>query len=441
SAALGEERVRRVQKESAFVAERFAALFRREAEEAPDWLAEDAAPWPQGIEPERRRAFAAGLAEIRELLEQGGFPPRAPSKLRRFLAEAMPAWIEDANGVQALARWVALLRRMRGRWGYLDLAADHEGVRRWLIGVLSAGRFVADRVAQDPALLEWPIEQQGLGEELGAWIARLDAIAADDEEAALRALARATEQAKLAVALAADAHLVDGVQAGAAMADLADAAARAARRVALGALGLDEEFPLVVVAMGKWGSREMSPASDLDLVFVLADDAPRRMLASGRTAMEMAQRAARRTLQTLTQAPPFGAGFAVDARLRPAGQAGVLCVSIQGLADYYRKEAMLWEHQALARARAVAGPDGARARVEALIQKILNIPRDPEEVARAMREMKAKIERHHGGKPGVIDLKHDPGGMVDIEFAAQYARLVLHHGETGVVSTLAAPPI
>jgi glutamate-ammonia-ligase adenylyltransferase len=107
------------------------------------------------------------------------------------------------------------------------------------------------------------------------------------------------------------------------------------------------------------------------MVFVLASDDPTRPGPRGRNQREWAQRLGRRVIQHLTMEPPFGLGFAFDARLRPSGVSGVLVTTLTGFRDYQLHEAQAWEHQALCRARAVAGPASACRAVMAVVDEVL----------------------------------------------------------------------
>ncbi|MDQ7000167.1 MAG: bifunctional [glutamate--ammonia ligase]-adenylyl-L-tyrosine phosphorylase/[glutamate--ammonia-ligase] adenylyltransferase, partial [Mariprofundus sp.] len=150
---------------------------------------------------------------------------------------------------------------------------------------------------------------------------------------------------------------------------------------------------------------------------------PREILGK-RSMGEHAQRLGRRMIQYLTGNPPFGAGFEFDARLRPSGSSGVLVTGITGFRDYQLHEAQTWEHQALCRARSVAGQVEDRKRVDEVVQNVLNQKRDHAALAADVLTMRHKMLNHLGSKSdAIINLKQDAGGMVDIEFMAQFARL------------------
>lgn len=386
------------------------------------------------------RVFHA-LAEIRGQLARGLLPERSQADIERILAVAMPAWAADANGVQAVESFAELLKRIAGRATWIDLLVSNKGVRQWLIGVLSASRYIAEHVVCDPSWLEWPLEH-GRGEErihhLLGQLRRLPE-AGLELDAFLADLGHGVDQARLTSAMAIAADEADPLTIGSWLADTADAALAAILALSLRQFGLPADFPLVCLAMGKQGSREMGLVSDLDLVFVLVHDDPGGAGPGGRNWREWAQRVGRRIIQHLTARPPFGAGYQLDARLRPSGQSGVLVTTLAAFRDYQLQQAQTWEHQALCRARAAAGPAAAQDKVTAVVEEVLALPRDAGPLARDVLAMRAKMLEHLGSKDdSVINLKHDAGGLVDIEFLAQYARLRFGTAERGTVACLRA---
>ncbi len=395
-----------------------------EQDGAVGWLDQPHLSLPDSLDAEQRRRITAALATIRNHLLRGILPERCHGHLARILARAMPAWLDDANGVTALEAFADLIINISGRATWIDLLATHEGALQWLIGVLAASSYIARQIARNPAWLEWPLEQEQHGHDIDRICARLAAIDPADTEQALRALGRQVDRGRLLAALAVDAHEADAVTIGRWLARIADGATLAALRIGCAKLGLGDDFPMVALAMGKHGSEEMGLSSDLDMVFVLASDDP-TAACGGRTMFEQAQRLGRRVIQILTAAPPFGAGFAVDARLRPSGQSGTLVTTVAGFDDYQRHHADSWEHQALCRARALGRNRAAVDRVAAVVEAVLRLPRDPAALAADVVAMRQKMVDHLASKNReVINLKQDPGGVVDIEFLAQYAKLL-----------------
>ncbi len=407
------------------------------AETVHDWLSareEMLAPWPE----EQRRRGVRALERIERHLERGLLPERARMQVGRFLEHAMPRWLDDVNGPDALDAFAELVHAIGGRATYLDLLAHHAGARDWLVGALAASGFVREHLARDPSLLEWPLEGGADATDIENIVRGIASMSGEPLEEALRGVGRLVDRARLHCALAVDAHQRDPVTIGRWLADVADAATECVRRLALREMGLDESFPLVALAMGKHGSREMGLASDLDMVFVLVAEDPTEPLGS-RSIGECAQRLGRRMIRMLSDRPPFGAGFEFDSRLRPSGSSGVLVTTLAGFEDYQRHHAQTWEHQALCRARPCAGPQKQRERVAEAVRSILAMPRDLGELAREIDAMREKMRRHLASRsPEIINLKQDPGGLVDIEFLAQFARLAFGGEDTATPAMLKA---
>ncbi len=419
------------------------ALFRRYIQprkERPSvgctWLG-GRASLPAWLRDEEKRRVRLALERMDRALSRGLLPERSREQLERFLDHAMPEWLQDANGVRAIESFAELIHAIAGRATWIDLMAMHEGVRRWLIGVLSASRYVSEHIVRDPSWLEWPLVVERGADDLRSICSSLDNIpAATEVEDALVEIGRWVGRGKLHTALCIDAHTIDPLEVGTWLAQLADAATRAALRLALRSCGLPEDFPFVALAMGKHGSREMGLDSDLDMVFVLYDERGVDL-----SDLQRAQRIGRRLIQYLTTPAPFGAGYAFDARLRPSGNAGVLVTTLSRFRDYQMHEAQLWEHQALCRSRPVAGPKKARDAVAGVVDELLALPRDAGEVARGVREMRLKMRRHLARHAGdVVNLKHDAGGLVDIEFLAQCARLLWVREGRSVAEIFSALP-
>jgi glutamate-ammonia-ligase adenylyltransferase len=136
--------------------------------------------------------------------------------------------------------------------------------------------------------------------------------------------------------------------------------------------------------------------------------------------MEIYARLGRRMTSWLSTMTSSGRLYDIDLRLRPDGDAGLLAVSLEAFTRYQMEQAWAWEHQAITRARFVAGDAELGARFESLRRRILLLARDPEQLKEQVRSMRAKISAGHPNSSGDFDLKHDRGGMVDVEFVTQY---------------------
>ena len=178
-----------------------------------------------------------------------------------------------------------------------------------------------------------------------------------------------------------------------------------------------DEPRFAVIGYGKLGGKELGYASDLDMVF-LFDDAEER-------AEHNYIRFAQRYNNWLSANTPSGTLFETDLALRPSGSKGLLVSSLSGFDEYQENSAWIWEHQALTRARFCAGDSSVGIAFDAIREKILKREREPKSLAREVLAMREKIHAAHPNKTGLFDVKHDRGGMIDIEFTVQF--LVLAH--------------
>jgi glutamate-ammonia-ligase adenylyltransferase len=180
-----------------------------------------------------------------------------------------------------------------------------------------------------------------------------------------------------------------------------------------------------ILAMGRLGSREMNASSDLDLI-LLYDFDPEHPDSNGPRPLHGAQYFARftqRLISAFTTRTNYGVLYEVDMRLRPSGRAGPVASHIESFAEYQEREAWTWEHMALTRARVISGPPDFRARIERTIRDVLIRPRDTSIIANDVAEMRRAIALEKG-EHDVWDLKYAAGGLVDIDFIAQYLQLV-----------------
>jgi glutamate-ammonia-ligase adenylyltransferase len=222
---------------------------------------------------------------------------------------------------------------------------------------------------------------------------------------------------------------VSAEQAGGAFARLADVAIRALHRRVEDTVaenhGRIRRQQTALLALGKLGGREMTATSDLDLIIVYDFD-PNQPQSDGARPLYGAQYFARltqRLISALSSQTNYGALYQVDMRLRPSGRAGPIATSIDAFKSYQDTEAWIWEHMALTRARVVAGPPAFAARVEEAIRAVLCRKRDPAGVAADVVEMRQAIAKEKG-EDARWDLKYAAGGLIDLEFLAQYLQLI-----------------
>jgi glutamate-ammonia-ligase adenylyltransferase len=216
--------------------------------------------------------------------------------------------------------------------------------------------------------------------------------------------------------------------AGAAFADLADLIMQGLAPAALAeTVRQGGAFPgeVAVVALGKCGSREMTARSDLDLMTLYrAEDGAAMSETKGWGAETFYARFTQRLIAALSAPTGEGTLYEVDMQLRPTGSKGPVAVSYAAFEDYYDREAETWELLALTRARVVwATSEAFAAQAQAAVEQALRRVRDPKKTARDVREMRELMEQERPPK-GDWDLKLFPGGLVDVEFAAQHLQIV-----------------
>jgi glutamate-ammonia-ligase adenylyltransferase len=176
-----------------------------------------------------------------------------------------------------------------------------------------------------------------------------------------------------------------------------------------------------IIGYGKLGGKELGYGSDLDIVFVYDDDDD--------NAADIYAAFVRKMINWLTVKTGEGDLFEIDTALRPNGNSGLLVTRFDAFANYQQNRgsntAWTWEHQAITRARFVVGEPGLAPRFDAVREAVITAPRDQAALADEIRAMRERVRAAHPVAQGRFDIKHSPGGMVDVEFVVQY--LVLAH--------------
>ena len=302
-----------------------------------------------------------------------------------------------------------------------------------VVEVLAFAPQLARTLARNPAAIDAMLDRgfyEGLDEDDLAALERsvAAAMAAHGFEAAMDAVRRAHREQAFRIGVQVLSGASSAADAGPAFAGLADACIRALAAAALGEVErIGGAFPgdVAVVALGKAGSREMTAGSDLDLMTLYRPSkAGAQSAGKGWAAETFYARFTQRLMSALSAPTAEGVLYEVDLRLRPSGTQGPVAVNLKAFEDYYEGEAETWEHLALTRARVVwsTSPAFAKAAAKA-IEHALRKPRDAAKTARDVKAMRALMEKERPAK-GFWDLKLSRGGLVDIEFAAQYLQIV-----------------
>ena len=305
-----------------------------------------------------------------------------------------------------------------------------------IVKVLAFAPELARTLARQPAVLE-ALFAPGFFAPLQAEDVRgvEEAVAAADGfETAMDAARRAHREQAFRIGVQVMSGNTTAADAGRAFAELADACIRALAPASLAeAERIGGRFPgeVAVVALGKCGSREMSARSDLDLMTLYRPAEPAAMSElKAWSAETFYARFTQRLVAALSAPTGEGGLYTVDLQLRPSGTSGPVAVSLKAFESYYERSAETWELLALTRARVVWASSPGFAQVAAgAVEAALRRPRDPVKTARDVLEMRGLMERERPPS-GFWDLKLSPGGLVDIEFAAQHLQ-ILNAGHGG----------
>ncbi|HUX32150.1 MAG TPA: bifunctional [glutamate--ammonia ligase]-adenylyl-L-tyrosine phosphorylase/[glutamate--ammonia-ligase] adenylyltransferase [Thiobacillus sp.] len=345
-------------------------------------------------------------------------------RLNALLPPALEVIGSQPDPAATLERFAALIQAISRRATYLALLAEYPAALRQLVRLLAASPWAAQVLTLQPQLLDELIAPQSLMSvpdwaQLAVQLRdELDAYP-DDTEAQLDALRRFKQVQTLRL-LAQD---VAGRLTLEALSDhlsfLADTLlAETLDRCWAGLKTRHRDTPrFAVIGYGKLGGKELGYASDLDLVFLYDDDAER--------AQEIYARLTQRINTWLGTLTPAGILYETDLRLRPDGASGLLVSSVEAFRNYQLHHAWTWEHQALTRARFVCGDAAIGTAFETLRREVLAAPRDAGKLREEVLAMREKMHAGHVNHSELFDLKHDSGGIVDVEFCVQY--LVLRH--------------
>lgn len=433
---------------------RIAGLGTGTATETPESMTGSTNPPPNiALNPAQSAAYAKearGLPELLQRFDQDadslrqriesfleshrirGLPPQSRQRVDDLLPLLLQAALGTDSPTVTVTRLLDLIETIAQRSAYLALLIEYPQTLARVARIMAASPWAAQYAIQHPvvldSLIDWntlmePIDFERVRENLKA---DMDACVLADGQADVEQQMNLMRdlQRQLSFQL-----LAQDLAGGLSVEALADQLSALAD-VLLGET-IDRVWPLVlrarpgetasprfaIIAYGKLGGKELGYSSDLDLVYLFDDPSPE--------AAEQYTKLARRLTSWLSTMTSSGRLYEIDLRLRPDGDAGLLTVSIEAFKTYQTEHAWAWEHQAITRARFAAGDAAVGQAFEAIRHDVLCMQRDPQKLAQDVREMRQKISDGHPNKSELFDLKHDPGGMVDLEFVTQY--LVLCH--------------
>jgi glutamate-ammonia-ligase adenylyltransferase len=356
---------------------------------------------------------------------------------RNAFVEFVPALIvglaraeEPDNAVTAFDRFLQALQR-GGR--LISLLSQNHDLVALVALILGAAPRLGDMLARQPQIMDGLIDPRFFGampdrRELSRRLAATLADA-DSYEEFLDRLRLFGRESLFLIGTRILSGTVSAQQASVAFADVAEGIVHTVHGLVTDRFALQhgriKDQQTAILAMGRLGSREMTASSDLDLI-LLYDFDPERPDSDGPRSLHGAHYFARftqRLISAFTTRTNYGVLYDVDMRLRPSGRAGPVASHVKSFAEYQEREAWTWEHMALTRARVISAPSGFRTRIEEIIRGVLTRRRDAGAVANDVAEMRRAIALEKG-EAEVWDLKYAAGGMVDIDFIAQYLQLV-----------------
>jgi glutamate-ammonia-ligase adenylyltransferase len=281
----------------------------------------------------------------------------------------------------------------------------------------------------DPRQLYSPLHRDELEEELAILLATIDA---DDLEQQMERLRQFNRSSKLRVAAADITEVIPLMVVSDYLTEIAEVITAQVLQLSWGHLVARHGIPgglssddtgFAVIAYGKLGGIELGYGSDLDLVFLHSSE-DGNAVSSGEQPIAnnlFYVRLGQRMIHMFTTRTPSGHLYEIDMRLRPSGNSGMLAASLGAFAEYQREQAWTWEHQALLRARPIAGDPLVIARFRHIRLQVLSQERDPEKLRSDVREMREKMRQSLDRSKGeMFDLKQGVGGITDIEFMVQY---------------------
>ena len=351
---------------------------------------------------------------------------RARGLMDLMLPVLLAALAAQPHPDAAFARFDAFIARQPAGVQLLSLFQRNPQLLERVVAILGAAPSLADYLAQHPAALEGLLSSQE--DEPPARLLRnrlRDARLLEDTIGIIR---RTVKELDFSISVATMEGRLDADAAGEHRSALADAALAALLPPVLAdfvaRFGTVKGGAMVVVLLGKAGGREMMAGSDLDLMLVYAhpQDETESRGARSMPASQWFIRAAHSFVAAVTAPGADGQLYAVDMRLRPSGNKGPVAVSLDSFRRYHAESAWTWERMALTRARVIAGPLPLRRLVQDAISEALAASGDPAKIRADAAAMRARMRRDHPPE-GPWDVKHRPGGLVDIEFIAQMLQL------------------
>ena len=366
----------------------------------------------------------------------GRFRATRSERSRQLLTELMPALLEalgrTPNPDLAISKFHEFLSGLPSGVQLFSLLCANPSLLNLIAEIMGSAPALADHLSRNAGLLDSVLSQGFFGprpsksELRRTWNQALGE--ARDYQDVLDFSRRWANDARFQVGVNALRQVLDVDEAGRAISDIVDIALEGLYEPVIEEFarrhGRIEGGGLAVLALGKLGAREMTPTSDLDLIF-LFDAAEGASQSDGEKPLDVMTYSARlsqRYIAAVTAPTAEGRLWDVDMRLRPSGNSGPIATSLEGFLRYHREEAWTWERMALTRARVVVGDPAFTEAIDRAIHTLLTTPIAPERLLRDVAEMRARIEKEFPARSPWA-LKYLRGGLVDLDFLAQCLQL------------------
>jgi [glutamine synthetase] adenylyltransferase / [glutamine synthetase]-adenylyl-L-tyrosine phosphorylase len=379
--------------------------------------ADEIAPWPDHPR----------LLALRASQRYAALPDDSRRRLDRVIPALARAAARTGDPEATLVRGIALVEAIASRAAYLALLAEHPEALERVARIVGASSWAAEFITRHPLLLDELLDDRLLYEPpdpaaFAAMARARLAEAANDTERRMN-IVRELHQAQVFRLLAQD---LAGLLTVERLADHLSALADQVLALVIECAWADtprrhrRDAPrFAVIGYGKLGGKELGYASDLDIIFLYDDPHDQ--------AAEVYARLAQRVNTWLSSRTTSGLLFETDLELRPSGASGLLVSQVGAFAHYQQENAWVWEHQALTRARYCAGDAGVGAAFERIRETLLTRAPEPGALAAEITAMREKLHAAHPNRSALFDVKHDRGGMIDIEFAVQFVVLAYAH--------------
>lgn len=426
----------------------FSELFKRDNATEPEIVIPDGF---DEVDDDRRWNFidSSGLSERDEITRHfneflkskawGYMSARAKKRFNNLLPRLLETLKTSASQATLFNRLLRLFASIAGRSVYFELLYQNQTLLHKLASLFDQSAWIAAEVSRYPMLLENLIQRSDgkrfdkdvIGKRLQLMLANVEG----DVELELDSLRLFKREQTLVIASAELADEIGPDAVGHYLSDLAEIVLEAVYQLARNALqqkhgiagymldGKRYQAELAIIGYGKLGGRELHYQSDLDVIF-LHDSKGEQQLTSGPKSIENSMyfaRLAQKIISMTSVLTASGKLYEIDSRLRPEGASGLLVSSTEAYLRYQQDKAWTWEHQALVRARQVAGSQQLAGAFTSIRETVLRLERDQKQLARDVVEMRERMLQSKKPPEGErLDLKHSRGGMVDIEFMVQY---------------------